>query len=300
MNLRRLSIILGVLASLPFSTRCVISASPSSPVDSERFIINAWRTDTGLPQATVNAIIQTRDGYLWPETYGGLVRFDGVKFTLFHSSNTQELKSIRIRALFEDREGNLWIGTEGGGLTRTRAGTFTTYTIEDGLPRNDVGGISQDREGYICVESGNVLVRLEQGRFVTYAPTTEHPLRAVTTPVEDLEGNIWFGTRAGLVRMTSRRQFKIYTIADGLPGDVIQSVLLARDGTLWIGTLNGLSHFASNEFTNYTTKEGLSSNYITCLTEDRSGKLWIGTFDAGANRFASGVFTQFTGKHPAG
>src|SRR6476620_8368881 len=83
-----------------------------------------WTTDDGLPQNTVSAIVQTRDGYLWLATAGGLVRFDGLRFRVFDKSNTKGLTSVRFSALFEDDDGSLWIGTEDGGLTRYRNGTF--------------------------------------------------------------------------------------------------------------------------------------------------------------------------------
>jgi len=64
-----------------------------------------WTTDDGLPQNSVNALVQTRDGYLWIGTFGGLARLDGVKFTVFNTVNAPALKSLRITALYEDRTG---------------------------------------------------------------------------------------------------------------------------------------------------------------------------------------------------
>src|SRR6187455_1627317 len=87
-----------------------------------------WTADDGLPQNSVYAILQTRDGYLWFTTLDGLVRFDGVSFTTFSKSNVKELKSNRFNSLLEDSRGDLWIGTEDGGLNRYHAGQFFTYT----------------------------------------------------------------------------------------------------------------------------------------------------------------------------
>src|SRR5262245_53529236 len=97
----------------------------------------SWDTDAGLPQNTVRAIVQTDDGYLWLATYGGLVRFDGVRFTVFDTRNTPQLKSDRIRHLLKDSAGSLWISTPKG-LARYSAGRFTAYTAESGLPTSDV------------------------------------------------------------------------------------------------------------------------------------------------------------------
>src|SRR5262245_57608165 len=63
------------------------------------YVQTVWTTEDGLPQNSVNAIVQSRDGYLWLATFGGLARFDGVRFTIFNSANTPGLKSNRITAL---------------------------------------------------------------------------------------------------------------------------------------------------------------------------------------------------------
>lgn len=72
-----------------------------------QYVHNAWQTDQGLPQNYVQAIVQTRDGYIWLATQEGLVRFDGISFTVFDKRNTPELKANNIQALYEDRAGAL-------------------------------------------------------------------------------------------------------------------------------------------------------------------------------------------------
>lgn len=95
----------------------------------------------------MTAIVQTRDGYLWLGAFGGLARFDGLKFTVFDTGSAPGLKSNRIISLFEDRRGNLWIGTEHGGLTRYAGGKFTTFTTADGLPDNWIRSMSAASSG---------------------------------------------------------------------------------------------------------------------------------------------------------
>src|ERR1700733_10601623 len=92
---------------------------------------DVWTTEAGLPQNTILAIAQTSDGYLWLATEEGLVRFDGLRFTVFDKENTPSLQANDIRALLVDRLDNLWIGTNGGGLSRYKDGTFTTFTTRD-------------------------------------------------------------------------------------------------------------------------------------------------------------------------
>src|SRR5688572_26529927 len=88
---------------------------------------DVWDTRHGLPQSSVDAILQTRDGYLWFGTQEGVARFDGVRFSVYDMGNTRALRHNRVLALCEDRDGSVWIGTEGGGLVRLRQGAFTAY-----------------------------------------------------------------------------------------------------------------------------------------------------------------------------
>ena len=83
-----------------------------SPVAQAQYRFDNWTTDNGLPQNSVYAITQTRDGYIWLTTSDGLVRFDGVRFTVFDQSNTRGITSNRLTDLYEDPEGTLWIGSQ--------------------------------------------------------------------------------------------------------------------------------------------------------------------------------------------
>src|SRR4249919_3645699 len=75
-----------------------------------------WTTDNGLPQNSVHGYLQTTDGYLWLTTFDGLVRFDGVRFTLFNKSNSPGLASNRFNVVYEDRFGDLWATLDTGGV----------------------------------------------------------------------------------------------------------------------------------------------------------------------------------------
>src|SRR5580704_10114666 len=107
----------------------VIALDPRYPL--RHYGYQSWQTDDGLPQNTVHAVLQTRDGYLWFATEAGLVRFDGAQFAIFDRENTPQLGSDLIYSLFEDREGVLWISTSGG-LTRFENGEFKAFTTKDG------------------------------------------------------------------------------------------------------------------------------------------------------------------------
>src|SRR5436309_1567518 len=80
-----------------------------------QYRFDSWTTDNGLPQASVNSIVQTRDGFLWFTTFGGLVRYDGLRFQVFNALNTPGLRTSRFVRAIEDNEGSLWVITESQG-----------------------------------------------------------------------------------------------------------------------------------------------------------------------------------------
>src|ERR1043166_1643072 len=93
-------------------------------------------TDNGLPNAPVNAVLQTSDGYLWLATYDGLARFDGLRFTVFKQSHG--LGNKGIPALAEDAKGTLYVGTNGGGHAILAKGAFSRVAKAEGLPSDAV------------------------------------------------------------------------------------------------------------------------------------------------------------------
>jgi len=116
------------LAAQPFA----VALDPEKTLT--QYLHDVWQDDEGLPQNTVEAILQTADGYLWLGTHEGLVRFDGVEFKVFDKSNTLAFEEGHtIMALLEDRAGALWVGTNGGGLIRFSKGRFTLYGADVGL-----------------------------------------------------------------------------------------------------------------------------------------------------------------------
>src|SRR5881628_2651326 len=127
---------------------------------------DVWTERNGFPQGSVQAITQTRDGYLWIGTRDGLARFDGVTFTVFRAETHEGMRANDIRALREDRGGRLWIGTFNGGLSCYTNGKFKTYTTQDGLPSNGVLEIFEDRNGVLWFGTWNGLARFESGKFV--------------------------------------------------------------------------------------------------------------------------------------
>jgi len=252
---------------------------------------SVWRTESGLPQNTVRAIVQTRDGYLWLATDDGLVRFDGIRFVTFDRQNTPLMKSSVILTLFEAANGTLWIGTDGG-LLEYQNGKFTAFAAKDGLADDRVTAITSDREGRLWIATPGGLSRFQNGRFVNYTTNNGLPSNSVGALFADSRGNLWASTTGGLVRCAADKITE-YTTLDGLPRNRVNAIYEDRNGDLWFATPGGLARLVDERFIEFTTANGLASNMVWTMYEDREGTLWVGT-DGGLSRLTKGGVKTFT------
>ncbi len=249
-----------------------------------------WRTDSGLPQNTIHAILQNHEGYLWLATEGGLVRFDGLQFVVFDSQNTPQIRSNNIRALAEDPEGNLWIATADG-LTRFNGSDFKSFTTQAGLPSNNVLALDKDQTGVIRITTSEGIVQNRGDRFQPAPSASTAPVnKAVLCQYKDSHATLWIGTDTGLSRVQNGRTDR-FPPGDPLATESILSIFEDREGDLWIGTdSDGVTVLRNPKFTSYTVKDGLPSDLVRCVFEDRQARLWVGT-DSGLARFESGRFS---------
>lgn len=287
---------------LGFSLLSIILPPAQASLDPEKaltqYVHRVWDTDSGLPQNAILAIAQTTEGYLWLGTEEGLVRFDGLHFRLFDRRNTPELQSNQITALFADREQHLWIGTNGGGLTRLSDGRFTVFSSKAGLPNKSVLSLYEDDAGTLWIGTdGGGLVRFTQGRFKILTKANGLPDNSVFSITGDNRGSIWIGTHAGLAKISAGGD-KIVNITgrDVLGDSYIRAVLADHNGGVWAGTNGGgLCHVTPAGIRRYTTADGLSSNAIWSLFEDHAGTVWIGTGGGGLDRYSKGTLASHRG-----
>jgi ligand-binding sensor domain-containing protein len=304
---------------------------PSTPL--AQYGHDVWTSDSGLPQNSITAILQTRDGYLWLGTQEGLVRFDGVRFTTFDSRNTPSFGDDWVQSLVEARDGTLWVATVAG-LARMRGGEFLP-PLAGPLATAMIDAIEEGRDGSMWVTSDAGVFRLRDGHAAPYGAAEGLPahVRAFAT---DASGALWAGGAFGIARLAGDR-FEPWRVSDGFPAGVYSlaadaegglwagtakglarvrgrdvrlwtdaavgaSPAVARvlypdhDGNLWLGTESGLIRFRDGQFLHHGTAEGLSSDRILSIAEDREGSLWIGTSDGGLNRIKEQRIAIFTSR----
>ncbi len=281
--------LLSFLYAILVCTQAVLALDPNKAIT--QYIHDAWEVGDALSQNIIQAIVQTRDGYLWIGTRDGLARFDGVRFTMVPGP-----KNSDIRALLEDQEGSLWVGLFGGGLGCWKDNKLTVYTTKEGLSNNQVLSIYEAPQGDLWIGTyGGGVNRLRNGEFTTFAAKQGLASDWVMCIYGDQNGGIWIGTEGGGLSRWTDGEFTSYTKRRGLSNDNVYAVRKDREGNLWAGTYGGgLNRWKNGRFTAFTTQQGLSKNQVMCLYEDRDGNIWIGTDGGGVNRWRNQELSSYT------
>ena len=255
-----------------------------------------WETGKTPLEGGIRCIIQTKDGYLWIGTQEGLYRFDGDRFAVYNSRNTEEMKNSSVNALAEDRDGSLWIGTRDG-LLRYRETRVTRYTMKDGLASSSIMSLCIDHMGDLWIgTSGKGLMRLSRGIFASYPQEGELRYSTVWSIEEARDSTLWVGTaEAGLFHLAHGRLTQ-YGGRSGLLSNVVRSICQGPDGSLWVGTQGGVNRLKNGRWTSLTTRDGLTSEVVMRLFLDSQGTLWVGTGGGGLNRYAMGKVSSYTSK----
>lgn len=255
-------------------------------------------TSVGVPPelAHVQALAMTRDrdANVWLATAsGGLMRVSAGG-TASVESRDRPLRGGDITALFEDREGNLWVGTTRG-LVRLRDAPFMTFATAEGTPVEGAGALLADvaERLWFAPPSGGLYL-LQDGRIQRIV-VPGLASGDVIYSIAGRNGDLWLGRRqGGLTHLhlagTGVVGEKTYTQADGLAQNSVYAAYQSRDGAIWAGTLSGgVSRFADGRFVTYTASNGLASNTITAMLEGADGTMWFGTSN-GLSGLSKGVW----------
>jgi signal transduction histidine kinase/ligand-binding sensor domain-containing protein/CheY-like chemotaxis protein len=293
------------------------------PAHTEQYNIELLGADVNIPQTSVVLTgHQTRDGYIWLGTEGGLARFDGVQFVVFRASNTPAFRSNLVQCLLEDRTGNLWIGTERG-LVRLRNRKFELIAA---IPDVPIMALAEDANGTIWVGTHGSglyavngtaaqcylndpamispsvsalffdstdrlwvgfetegLVFRHDGVFTRWDESRRKIEGSVLSIAEDPHGTLWFGTSMHrLFRLSGNRMVR-FRSNEGLPGVQIVGLSAAQGGGLWV-VGGGVTKVIDPERFTLSAVPHLPTSLINAAFEDREGTLWICSRDMGLIR----------------
>ena len=256
----------------------------------------------GLSQNDVKSILKDHNGFMWFSTDDGLNRYDGYNFVVYRHDpkNKRSLPTNDVTILFEDKTGNLWVGTSGGGLSLydQNSQSFTNFTSikkdDRTLSSPDINSIFQDSKDNIWVGTYSGLNLLDQKTktFKRFFYTknrddiASHHIFAVT---EGNDGTLWLGTGGGLVAFnygTGYTKDYQHSNANSLSNDKIHTLFKDEGGNLYIGTEgNGLDFFdiKKQSFTHFAhqsnNSNSLINNNVFALSAAGYKKVWVGTED---------------------
>lgn len=231
----------------------------------------------GLSSKNVRSIYEDSRGTIWAGTEKGLCRYnpeEGAIFSAFPlpqanlSSQKKRFSDKLVLSVMEDKNGNMWFGTDGAGVIRydpsaekTGGKQFTHITMKDGLCDNNILCITEDRKGNIWFGSRfgglsryNPSATTEAGKSFTNITVGAGDIgnNEVVTVYEDRAGNIWFSSEGYGIYRFKDNQLTHFGKREGLPAHAVQSIIEDKNGTLWIGSGNGLYIFDGKIFTEFT------------------------------------------------
>jgi len=272
--------------------------------------------EDGLSQNSCFCIIQDYQGLMWFGTEDGLNRFDGYNIKVYKTepNDSNSIASNYVISIFEDSKGNLWAGTDGGGLNLYNRDKENFIRFLNNP--NNQNSLSQNRVNSICEDdSGNIWLATNGGGLNKYNPKTkqfthfkhdaENPNSLssdmVFSVVWDKSGFLWIATQNGLNRLNLKDKSFTRYIANpnnlsSLTSNYILYLLLDREETLWVGTFGGgLNKFIPPKNTNskpvfssykndLKNPNSISGDVVTTIFEDKKGVLWVGTDGDGLNR----------------
>jgi len=264
---------------------------------------------TGAPLSVAD-LARSPSGAIHIVARGALLSYSNGRFSVV---GDQRLKGF-LRSATEDREGNLWLAVQVGGVLRLARHGFVTFGVSDGLGQS-IGALFEDRVGDLIVFSEGWLVsRFEGWGFRTVRANVPAAVRRSGWSgnmgiLQDRTGDWWFATAAGLVRFSGVRRIedlatmvpRLYTRRDGLAQDSVRRLHEDLRGDIWIsGLITGRAVLtrwdrASGRFHTYSDADGLPAfNSPSSFYEDPQGVLWIAFRDGGLARYQGGRFRLLT------
>ena len=256
-----------------------------------QYRVEQFTTSEGLSQNTVSGIGQTRDGFLWFSTFDGLVRYDGVTFTVLDRGTTPEIRRTLFQNLWIDGSGTLFAGS-GAGILRRKDGAFSWLTPiagdsaterhpADPLARPE--WVDRPRAHWRYVDGAAQRIGAAGDPPVTF-PTSLDTYRRYA--FEDREGNLWLPLDEGGVVRVGAGGVVRYDASHGIPDQNARIAGQDRDGAVWLNMPRAMVRVQDGALTRFAAEPMFGTHTIRIAFVDREGTLWVGTNERGLFRLS--------------
>ncbi len=233
-------------------------------------------TKPELQDAPITMLLEDHDHNLWVAGNAGIAKFHrGELAELVPDSDPNGFRSVL--SAFEDREGNLWLGSQWNGLTRLWNGWTKRYSSAQGLTEPLVWSLSKAPDGAIWVGTNNGLSVLRDGRFQAVLAGTQLPHPHAYNLMADAD-RIWVGTRRGLVWYRNGKVERP-PLFEPMANAQINGIVRSRSGAVWIPTSDGLFRLRNDKLDRFGAEQGLHDARVRLVQELADGRMLVGTQD---------------------
>ena len=263
---------------------CGLVSRGETTGEPDDFNTRLWQMEDGLPNNVVQAIAQTKDGFLWVGTREGLARYDGAKFETIDLVTGRASPSISC--LHESRDGVLWIGTDGAGLFRMSQGRVEQCREPNGAANLNIREILETGSGSIWVNASGGVFRWTGSEL---EPRTR--LRRVMQGLcTDTNGWVW--TMGGALTRLDTELPTNNVQKSGSPAFIARCLYCDPGGTFWAADGDALVQLNSGGVATYR-KPDRPSGYIGVIFCDSANRLWVGSY-LGLSRLVDGRLISFS------
>jgi DNA-binding NtrC family response regulator/ligand-binding sensor domain-containing protein len=259
---------------------CLISLFTYGDICAEKYPFTTYSVDDGLPDATITAIYQDREGYLWFGTRGGVSRFDGRNFVNY--SARDGMKDNDVMDLFQDTDGNMWVLTIHG-VSRFDGENWIMMRDRQGLLNQVFLSGAPDSRGGVWLNSDKNLIRLVDDSLEVL-DVKKFGVSGYSRLMLDKAGNLWVGTNDGILKYDGadwtmyREEILHEEVVGGIKVKTagIMSIYEDSQGNLWFGFYGGLVRFDGTGWKIFYLEEKYKNSF-ECISEDNQGNLWLGS-----------------------
>ena len=227
----------------------------------------------GIPPGAILSLYVSRSGNVWIGCSGVAYERRGRRFFLHKMPVNADVLALA------ESDGAIWAATSGG-LVRIRDEATTLFTTANGLPDNKVLSVAF-ANGDLWIGTAAGAARMHRGTILRDVPDAlrDHEVWAIA---RDRDDSLWFGTRRGVVRLSSRGVEVDTSGRDGLSSNYVDALYEDREGTLWVGTqLDGVNQICGSSITTWSSTEGLGGDAVWTIAGDANGKTYVGTEGGG-------------------
>lgn len=210
----------------------------------------------------------------------------GQNYELKPFSIADGLPQSQVYDIAEDHNGNLWLGTRGGGVAKFNGSDFEVYTTQDGLVNNYVSSVFHDSRNNVWIGTANGVSLYNGIKFRNFKLEGESFKVSVSSIAEDKNQCVYFGTTNGVYKREKKKNVNI-SKEIGLPGNSVTDLLVDEFQNLWITHNKGFSRYKKGDSTHFVNKN-LANAFPQCLALGKHQSIWIGTYGKGVIKVRGG------------